>query len=82
MKNWIFVILTSISALLAGIGFVLLMLGLFSNSKNDMLYLYVYGGLAGLISAAILYGYAYIVQASIIYCEKFFHRHDDDNQYD
>lgn len=80
MKYKIHFILIILSAIIAIVGGILVLVGLFTDSKYDggINTPYLYGGLAALVNAAILYGYAYIVKACVIYSEKFFAEYNNE----
>lgn len=67
MRYKIHFILIIISAIIAIVGGILVLVGFHGKTNTP----YLYGGLAALVNAAILYGYAYIVKACVIYSEKF-----------
>ena len=80
MKYKIHFILIILSAIIAIVGGILVLVGLFTDSKYDggINTPYLYGGLVALVNAAILYGYAYIVKACVIYSEKFFAEYNNE----
>ena len=72
MKYYIHFILVVIAQILTLAGVILLLTSIFAAGRHEWLNMpYFYGGLAALVNAAILYGYAYIVKACVIYSEKF-----------
>ena len=71
MRYKIHFILIVISTIIQITGYILLLASIFTTN-HGLNMPYLYGGLAALVNAAILYGYAYIVKACVIYSEKFF----------
>ena len=75
MRHRIPIILLFIALFVALGGFFTIIYGICKPSLGIIL-----GGAAAIFHAVVIYGYAYIVEASALYCDKFFAEHSKEGQ--